>query len=286
MILTGQLADWSVEQLLQIMRITEKTGSMEIETVGADVVLYFVGGALVDASMRGRVASGDPQIRVVEAVAAVLDAPDGTFDIGNEVSVNSGEPLPVPDLLSAVGIWRAAEEELAATGVLDAAAIRLVHELQQPVVVESDAWLAVAEFAGVLTFTELEIRLGRIGAIEVIRTLRELGVLEMSSGDKAGIWPSDVAWEEEPVDADTPDDSDAPPALGGDDQSAPSPTASDEAEPPASDGSEDKATAAHDADEEEPVRHERRREMRSVITPAETTLVPGVLSDIRTRFRQ
>ncbi len=29
----------------------------------------------------------------------------------------------------------------------------------------------------------------------------------------------------------------------------------------------------------------RRREMRAVISPADTTLVPGVLSDIRQRFR-
>jgi hypothetical protein len=285
MILTGRLADWSVEQLLQIMRITEKTGSMEIETVGADVVLYFVGGALVDASMRGRFASGDPQIRVVEAVAAVLDAPDGTFDIGNEVSVNSGEPLPVPDLLSAVGIWRAAEDELAATGVLDAAAIRLVHEVPRPVVVEPDAWLAVAEFAGVLTFTELEIRLGRIGAIEVIRTLRELGVLEMAGHGQPGLWPSDPNEMHPPEDS--PDGSgDGPPAPGEESGHRHADQATSET------GIEDAATGETDDGppdgdgEPEPMPRERRREMRSVITPAETTLVPGVLSDIRTRFRQ
>jgi hypothetical protein len=284
MILTGRLADWSVEQLLQIMRITEKTGSMEIETVGADVVLYFVDGALVDASMRGRFGAGDPQIRVVEAVAAVMNAPDGSFDIGNEMSTNPGDPLPVPDLLSAVGIWQVAEDELAATGVLDAAAIRLIHETSRPLEFEPEAWLAVAEFAGHMTFTELEIRLGRIGAIEVVRTLREMGVLEMAAGaPPAECPPADPATAEfDEGEFDRPFAEPIDESLWHEAIREEEPLPDPPAAPPDTDS--DREPVVHGSVEE--YRYERRREMRSVITPAETTLVPGVLSDIRTRFRQ
>lgn len=309
MILSGRLADWSVEELLQIMRITARTGSITIETVGVDVVLFFRDGDLVDASASGRMDGGDSQVRIVEAVAALLDAPDGTFDIGNEVSHRAGDPIPVPDLLSAVAIWKDAEADLAATGVLDASALRILHDVDGPMLVDPDSWLAIAEFAGAVTFTELEIRLGRIGAIEVVRALRELGVLQMSAADEPSpiaVSGSELGGDGTAVEMDDDTESfdaevelsrgegDEPvgesrPVVPGDEPAGDDPYGMWSAEPGSEAGFGDSGEAdeaIEPEDDEEDGEPPRRRQMRSVITPAETTLVPGVLSDIRTRFRQ
>jgi hypothetical protein len=119
--------------------------------------------------------------------------------------------------------------------------------------------------------------LGRIGAIEVIRTLRDLGVLEMSVRKR----PEEVA--QSPPEPDSRELAD----FLTDDEPEETEVESDR-----STGEEQLTEEPHMTDDEgESVEEvadssERpRREMRAVITPAETTLVPGVLSDIRSRFR-
>jgi hypothetical protein len=280
MILTGQLADWSVEQLLQILRITEKTASMSVDTVGFSAVLYFVEGKMVDAKFDADTPVDDPQQRMVEAVAKLMAAPDGKFDIGTEMSPSAGDPIPIPDLMSAVAIWRSTEGELAAIGVLDAEALRLLRRSDGPLLIAPESWLAVARFAGSITFRELESRLGRIGAIEVIRTLRDLGVLEMSvrktpTGEEPAAPEPDAR---QFADFLSDDGAPEPAEAEGEPGSAEEGLVGEEPSP----GDDEKLTAG---EEDGDVYVRPRREMRAVITPAETTLVPGVLSDIRTRFR-
>ena len=128
-----------------------------------------------------------------------------------------------------------------------------------------------------ITFRELESRLGRIGAIEVIRTLRDLGVLEMSVRKQP---------EEEAQSPPEPNSKELADFLTDDE------TEEFDSDPDHSSGEEPLTEEPHpmvdeggSADELGESSERPRRAMRAVITPAETTLVPGVLSDIRSRFR-
>jgi hypothetical protein len=233
---------------------------------------------MVDALFDSDTAVDDPQQRMVEAVANLIAAPDGTFDIGTEMSPNGGEPIPIPDLMSAVAIWRATEDELASIGVLDAEALRLLRRSEGPLLIAPESWLAVARFAGSITFRDLESRLGRIGAIEVIRTLRDLGVLEMSVRRQPEEEDRSKHPEPDPVRLDE--------FLAADEAEEEVEAAGEVIEAQVDDRPDPEPTEPEEAEPAEAPPPKRVREMRSVITPAETTLVPGVLSDIRSRFRE
>ena len=127
MILNGRLEDWSVRDLLQIIRITGKTAALEVVTEAASGVLYFDDGALVDASLEPSNASLDTIERITEAVYVLAMQTDGTFAVGEATPSSPTDPVPVDDVLDRAGVFTEAETALRSAGLLDAAALRVGH---------------------------------------------------------------------------------------------------------------------------------------------------------------
>lgn len=251
MILSGRLTDWSLTDLLQILRITEKTASLEVEGEGRSGVLYFRHGKLVDAELSVGAPPAGPRGRIIEAVYSLQLLSDGTFSIGDRTVPEGDEVVEVADAVAAAQEHVHAEAEFKESGLQRARALRLAREVHEPVLVGAGEWSVLAEITAAFTFPDLENRVGRARAVAAVMALRRLGVLEAAFG------PAPEQRAVTPVTRVPPTEA-LPLAAGAETVAPPQEPAS----PP-----------------------ERRKEMKALITPAETTLVPGVLSDIRMRFR-
>lgn len=224
MILSGQLGEWSVADLIQILRITEKTASLTIEGTRRRGTLHFRGGKIVGAELVPGAHTKAPFELAVETVYVFRTMQSGSFSITHDAVPPSDHSFEVPDVLEAAAALFTDEDELVESGLLTARALRLTAEIDSAVTITPEDWPALVTGFGRFTFSEMEARVGRSPAVAVVALFRKLGVLEAAFAEPVPI-------------------------------SEPAPEA------------------------------ERRREMRSMISPTDTTLVPGVLSDIRERFR-
>lgn len=283
MILSGRLTDWSVAELLQILQITGKSASLRIEGPDRAGTLFFDGGKIVDAALSTGTSASSSRERIVEAVYVLQLLPDGTFAVGNETSPDGGDGLEVDEAMKLAGQYLNAERELAESGLLKADALRLTPQVEDPVTLPPEDWDLLARIAGAFTLDALEASLGRARAVSFIAALRRLGLIDPAEVDPSELDALSQRTAPEPAPA----------------EAAASEPAREEpaAEQPASwwmqpeEAEEEKPSAevieleALDPEEGEPTTEEKRRQMRALITPPDTTLVPGVLDDLRTRFR-
>ncbi len=212
MILAGRLADWSVPDLLQIMRITNKTGSLEIEGPMRKGVIYFrdgkIVGARLDPAGPGQ-ADRDLRETVIEAVYVLQLLSDGTFTIG-DLEIDDVEVDWDPsEVLDAAQTQLEVEGEIRREGIDDDTPLRLVGRVSEPVTLSPDEWSVLAALTSSFSLAELEWRLGRSRAVSAIRAFREAGVIE--TGDVAAPPPPEkptppptTVADEEPETADAP----------------------------------------------------------------------------------
>jgi len=312
MILSGQLADWSLRDLLQILQITQKTAQLEVEAADQSGTLYFRDGELIDAELGDGPSTGSTRDRIVEAVYSLGLAEDGKFVVGSherdsEVSMDMASVLSLAEQLAAD------VRELQDSGALDAPGLALGRS-GEAVTLAAEDWETLSEVVGSFSFEELRHRLGRIRAMSFVNALQRLGALERTDGTDSTFsrpqQPAEVAPE---VPVDTPelagdpaeelvDEEDsavseefAEVVLADDDSEIADETVfftatatTETAELPAApahltvvelDSLADESPIPTDLSET------ARRQMKSVISPADTTLVPGVLGDLRQRFR-
>lgn len=299
MILSGRLADWSVADLLQILRITEKTASLEIEGGDRSGTLFFENGRIVDAELSPGASLSSARERAVEAVYVLQLLGDGSFAVGTRTPATSdGERFDPGEVLSAAERFMAAEAELGDSGFAEAPALGLATDVPDELGISESQWAVIAELVGTFSLGELELRVGRARSVDFVAGLHRMGLVraaEVASEEIADVSADSPtlselvdAFEREPQheaeagssteavevieleQLDTPPDAPAP---------ADSPTES----LPKLDA--DAASAIAEIDELANGHHERRKEMRALISPSDTTLVPGVLDDLRTRFR-
>lgn len=285
MILSGRLEDWSVADLLHMLGVTHKTASLAVAGSGRSGVLYFKGGAIVDADLTGYPLPGDAQSRVVETIYVLQTLTSGEFAIGAEIPDRPGGDIDVAEVLALASERLGVEEGLRDRGLLDSGALGLLRSVPAPVSIEPAEWVVLSDIVSSFTFDDLEARIGRSGAVAFIGAFERLGILERRG----------PAVRELPIEAPAapPVESESRERVGQDpvrdEEPVPHPWTVPDWEP---DAVEEPATIEVVVDEPvaEPAgvgadQTGRRREMRSVISPADTTLVPGVLSDIRQRFR-
>lgn len=176
-ILNGRLEDWSVRDLLQIIRITGKTSALEIKTDDTSGILYFDEGALVDARSEQSTDTTDTLARIVETTFVLSMQASGSFAIGDASPSNPIDPVPVDTVLEMVDGHAEAEQGLRDVGLLDAAALRVgIPSVDRSV--SPAAWSALASLVGEFTFETVCERIGRTGAVKVLRELRAVGLLE------------------------------------------------------------------------------------------------------------
>lgn len=176
--LSGQLSDWSINDLLQIMQVTKKTGSLEIEGERRGRI-HFRNGEVTGADL-----TGSRQTYVAEDRGSVADVlyvlsslQKGSFAVGS-AEVPDGDAWSVEDILSDVKSLADLEASVGESGLIEAAGVRLTGEVEEAITLEPEDWQVIVNLVQPFTFAHLESRFGRGGAVRVLHTLHRLGVAE------------------------------------------------------------------------------------------------------------
>lgn len=260
--LSGQLSDWSINDLLQIMQVTKKTGSLDIDGERKGRI-HFRNGGVTGAELTGTKGSyvGNERGAIADILYVLSTLTTGDFSVGAADGPESSG-LDVEEVLKDVEALRLLEGEVIDAGLFEAAGVRLTPSLPEPVTIDPHDWAVIVSLVQPFTFSYLEGMMGRGGAVRVFHTLHRLGVAEpvLDEDDEAdwldrlagGI--SDTAeptWLEKAADS--------PPE-------APVPETTEQPEPVTVE-SAPLVEVAHD--------------VRGVSAPASTTLTDGVYDEIR-----
>lgn len=301
--LSGQLSDWSINDLLQIMQVTKKTGSLDIEGERRGRI-HFVDGAVTGAELSGEkgVYEGTDRASVADILYVLSTLETGSFAVG-PADGPDGDGFAVEDVMGEVSALRSLEGEVIDAGLFEAAGVKLVSEIDESITMEPQDWQMLVSLVQPFTFDYLESRVGRGAAVRIFHTLHRLGVAEAISGDDESEWldqlagglsrkTTDAMWlEQDPRETTDGERSNAKhvapeediPVVAASDESTPE-TESDEVAA----GSDDELEDEDDTPEEEVgVASERivaetaRVEVRGVSAHASTTLTDGVYDEIR-----
>ena len=182
--LSGQLSDWSINDLLQIMQVTKKTGSLDIEGERRGRV-HFVDGSVTGAELSGDKGSyrGTDRGAIADILYVLSTLETGTFGVGGADGPD-GDGLAVEDIMGEVAALRSLEGEVIDAGLFEAPGVRLVGDLEEPITMQPDEWQVLVTLVQPFTFDALETAVGRGGAVRVFHTLHRLGVIEAITGDE------------------------------------------------------------------------------------------------------
>jgi hypothetical protein len=277
--LSGQLSDWSINDLLQIMQVTKKTGSLDIEGQRRGRV-HFRDGRVTGAELNGiqGAYTGSDRGAVADILYVLSTVEEGSFSVGAADGPDT-KGWTVEECLLDVESLQSLEGEVVDAGLFEANAVKLIHEIGDAVTIEPDDWQVFVNLVPSFTFGALENRYGRGTAVRIFHTLHRLNLAEtvaLTEGETdwldrlaEGVAPGTTGsnWLEPVVDADavaqtdSHDVVDSPdPALGENNETV------EEPEP---------ITVAVAKQGREP------SDLKGVSAPASTTLTDGVYDEIR-----
>ncbi len=278
--LSGQLADWSVNDLLQIMQVTKKTGSLDIEGERRARV-FFGEGRVTGAELTGPKGSylGGDRSGIADILYVLSGIETGTFSVGPADGPEI-KGWTVEEILSDVEALRSLEGEVVDAGLFEASGVRLIHEIDGPITIEPADWHALVTLVQPFTFNHLEVKFGRGTAVRIFHTLQRLGMAEaVVAEDGESNWLDRLAEDVAPGTG-------APAWLEG--ASGPEPTATElvvEPAPAAAAESEPELEPEHvlvsKAAEARSNSDKVAVEVKGVSAPASTTLTDGVYDEIR-----
>jgi hypothetical protein len=260
--LSGQLSDWSINDLLQIMQVTKKTGSLDIEAERRGRI-HFIDGAVTGAELLGDKGSyKGSDVGAIADILYVLSAVEtGAFAVGPSDGPDA-DGFAVEDVLEEVSALRSLEGEVVDAGLFEAQGVRLVRDLEEPISVEPADWSVLVSLVPPFTFDTLEARVGRGGAVRIFHTLHRLGVAEPTESDDESQWLDRLA-------VGLASESPQPIWL---EQGTPAPAAREEPEGP---------SQPEPSSEPVPERSPEPAQLRGVAADASTTLTDGVYDEIR-----
>lgn len=176
--LSGQLSDWSINDLLQIMQVTKKTGSLDIEAERRGRI-HFKEGTVTGAELTGGNGRylGDDRSGIADVLYVLSALEEGTFAVG-AADGPDGEGWSVEDVLADVEALRGLEGDVVDAGLFEADGVRLIEKVEAPLTIEPEDWESVVALVRPFAFADLEERLGRGGAVRILHTLHRLGVAE------------------------------------------------------------------------------------------------------------
>lgn len=299
--LSGQLSDWSINDLLQIMQVTKKTGSLDIEGERRGRV-HFVDGAVTGAELSGEkgIYEGTDRASVADILYVLSTLDSGSFGVG-PADGPDGDGFAVEDVMGEVSALRSLEGEVIDAGLFEAAGVKLISEIDESITMDPQDWQMLVSLVQPFTFDYLESRVGRGGAVRIFHTLHRLGVAESISGDDESEWldqlagglsrkPSDAMWLEEAPREPTEEERGNAKHVAPD-EDIPVVAASDDSMPDTE--SEEVSSGSDDEDEDDILEEEvgvasgrivaetARVEVRGVSAHASTTLTDGVYDEIR-----
>lgn len=274
--LSGQLADWSINDLLQIMQVTDRTGSLDIAGDRRGRI-HFRDGMVTGAELIGaretNVANDRGGAADIVYVLSTLET--GSFSVGAADGPDTSG-WSVEDILADVDALKSLEGEVIDAGLLQAAGIRFGSEIEEPITISPDDWAILVSVMPPFTFDDLETKMGRVGAVRVLHTLHQLGVADVITEEDESDWLDRVADDVAPVSDDPIWLEDVPEETKGKAGASAEETSASEA--PA-----EKAlvAAAGDAAPKSGGKKTKAAEIRGVSAPASTTLTDGVYDEIR-----
>jgi hypothetical protein len=198
MILSGNLSNWSVADLIQIMRVTAKTGGLRIDGSRTGVI-YFRDGNVAGAELRGQNPPTDNDSSwacLVDAVYVLSQVNDGSFFVGDDELDQRGSTWGVSEVMAAVERVAHLEGEIRSLGVGESTEMRLTPTSGASVTLGAEDWAAVAAIARVFSLETLEQELGRSRALHVINALVGRGLAELT---EELVSPADAPVEEVPT---------------------------------------------------------------------------------------
>lgn len=276
--LSGQLSDWSINDLLQIMQVTKKTGSLDIDAERRGRI-HFKEGTVTGAELSGGNGTyrGEDRDGIADVLYVLSSLTDGKFAVGPADGPDR-DGWSVEDVLADVESLRALEGDVVDAGLFEADGLRLVTAIEAPLSITPQDWASIVALVKPFDFTELETRSGRGGAVRILHTLHRLGVAEAAEPAEP-TEPTRAVHEE-------PDDE-----AGWLDRLAEGivpesgePTWVEETSDQPSGEDDDDAASEESPVEPEPVRVATVRahtDVRGVSAPASTTLTDGVYDEIR-----
>jgi hypothetical protein len=198
--LSGQLADWTMDDLLQIVQVTKKTGSLDIVGVQKGRV-HFREGNITGAelhSSKGVYAGTDPSI-IADVVFVLGSMEEGAFAMGRADGPDV-DGVPIEAITEKIGELRALETVVADKGLIDAGEVMLKTVIDDDVTLSPDDWAAIVSLVQPFTFESLAERLGRGAAIRMIHAFHRLGIAEAVTSTEAEVViepvPGEVSEEE------------------------------------------------------------------------------------------
>jgi hypothetical protein len=198
--LSGQLADWTMDDLLQIVQVTKKTGSLDIVGVHKGRV-HFREGNITGAELHSSIgvyAGTDPSI-IADVVFVLGSMDEGAFAMGRAEGPDV-DGVPIEVITEKIGELRALETVVADKGLIDAGEVRLRAVIEEDVTIIPEDWAAIASLVQPFTFESLSERLGRGAAIRMIHAFHRLGIAEAVTGTEAEVViepvPGEVSEEE------------------------------------------------------------------------------------------
>jgi uncharacterized protein DUF4388 len=268
MMLSGNLSNWSVADLLQMMRVTGKTAALRIEGTRAGVI-HFNDGKLAGASLAGqRPPSELDQLRrsTIDALFVLTGPTEGSFFVASPEFDPTAPSWEVVEIMAEVEHLRLIESEIRALGVDENSPLVLSAEVPSPVTLHSEDWSTLVSLVPAFSLASLERTMGRTRAFQVVNTLLSRGLTVKDTS-------ADV---EPPAPAPVPSATAAAPAQEF-------PVLEWLGDHPV-EGAVDLSTdipAAHGTDDSEETEPDARRHLKGVHASPDTTLVSGVLDDMR-----
>jgi Domain of unknown function (DUF4388) len=267
MMLSGNLNNWPVTDLLQIMRVTQKTGALRIDGSRPGVI-HFISGQIAGAAVVGQKAPTtveEARRLTVDALHVLVNNSDGSFLVADPEVAENSTRWEVIEIMTEVDRLRMIESEIRREGINESSPLRLISGAPTPVTLHADDWEAIVALVPAFSVTSLEHDLGRSRALQVTATLISRGLAV----------PNEISIPVEPehlqvsvsVATDPPvlDWLSEHPAEGDVDLSTDIPT----------------SPRANDHDDDAVEVTAERRSLRSVVASPGTTLVSGVLNDMR-----
>lgn len=262
--LSGTLTDWTVGDLLNMMKVTGKTATLRIRgrQTGA---IHFSDGRVVGASITGEHPSEDsidPRLAAADALFVLSGVDSGNFEVSS-FDGPEGDGWDVESLL--VDMDRLSSLEADVSGFSDVSFI-LREEVDKPVTIQTEDWWAVASLVSVLSREQLEEVFGRGRAIRLLHTLWRLDLIETLSETTSDESEQPVVEiQDTDAEASEPENEEKREGTGRDDESWLDEIAAN-AEPSGVSGQVDPADV---------------RKVMGVAAPASTVLTGSVLDEMR-----
>ncbi|MGH8949581.1 MAG: DUF4388 domain-containing protein [Acidimicrobiia bacterium] len=275
--LSGQLSDWSINDLLQIMQVTKKTGSLDIEGQRRGRV-HFREGRVTGAELTGfeGAHTGSDRAGVADILYVLSSVAEGSFSVGAADGPDA-KGWTVEEVLLDVEALQTLEGEVVDTGLFEANGVKLIHDIADPVIVEPGDWQTFVNLVPIFSFGAVEAKFGRGTAVRMFHTLNRMGLAEtVAIPEEEAEWldrlaegvASNGAWN------------------GADSEADGAPTAETETETD-DEVIEPDAVEESEITEPEPVPVAASKpsrthvELKGVSAPASTTLTDGVYDEIR-----